>query len=118
MQVWFNRPLGAATLGCGAGVGLSLGAGLCRAGTSVTCGVEGLRHDTKGAETVAQSVARRKLRREKVLGGTAAGAGEFVETEIRPLSFMIQGWAGWSGIASLSTSCRLKNGLRFPKFGP
>jgi hypothetical protein len=65
MQAWFNRPLGAATLGWGAGVELSGGVGCCRAGTCVTVWVEGLRQDKmKGAETVAQSVARRKLRRE------------------------------------------------------
>ena len=65
MQAWFNRPLGAATLGCGAGVGLSGAVAPFREGTSVTVWVEGLRQDKmKGAETVAQSVARRKLRRE------------------------------------------------------
>ena len=91
MQAWFNRPLGAATLGCGAGAALSRVGALSREGTSVTFWVEALRHDKmKGVETAAQSVERRKLRREKVLVA-AAGAGEFLETEIRPLSFMTEG---------------------------
>lgn len=96
MQAWLNRPLGAATLGCGAGVALS------RDGSSVTTWVEGLRHDKmKGVETVAQSVARRKLRREKALGA-GAGAEEVLETEIRPPSFMTEGWGARGNIASLS----------------
>jgi len=66
MHAWFKRPLGAATLACGA---------------------ELRQESKKGAATVADAAARKKLRRDQV-ACAAVGEEESVETEAETLGFI------------------------------
>jgi hypothetical protein len=117
MHAWFKRSFGAATLVGGSGAGA--GAALRRVGTGVTIFVDELLQEImNGAETVAQRLARKKLRRVNWFEVASAG-GQVLETEKRPLSFISADWGCWTHNASLSSDCGdcvLKILRRLPNF--